>query len=275
MKNGDLNDENHDFGAINNEVHPPQQEVEQTPQFQGNRSVIKALLLILFILSFLTLYFGLYFVEINTNNASVMVENMWHFYLFLPIPLASLILGIIFKRKGFKAKKNIVVGIIFSELLLIFGSFTLVFSGMYSHDFLYVDQIASEIDFSLPNTGDITTQDWTIGTQTEPNQGIIQYYYMSDITFTDKIEVSEFNAAIIESRLWLRAINTSLIGLVPSMYSYLVSSTQYDYFMIYNADLKTFNTMPNSSGTYRFVFIAYSSLNGTMKIGEYSLAVIV
>lgn len=200
---------------------------------------------------------------------------MWLFFLLLPIPLANLILGIIYKKKGFKAKKNIVVGIIFTALLVLYGSFTFIFGGMYSHDFAYVSQIETEIRFDLPDKGEISTQDWTVGTQTEPDPNTVQYYYTSNITFTDKSEITNFNAEISQSDLWLTSVNTTLIGLVPSMYSYLPSSTQYDYFMIYNVDLESYNAMPENSGTYRYIFIAYSSLDDTMKIGEYALSVIV
>ena len=205
----------------------------------------------------------------------MMPENMWRFYLFLPIPLASLILGIIYKRKGFKSTKNIVVGIIFSALLLIYGSFTFIFSSMYSHDFSYVNRIAAEIDFSLPSTGDIASLDWTRGTQSGTQAKVEQYYYTSDVTFADSDEVLEFNIAVSQSELWKTSVNTTLIGLLPSMYNYLSSSTQYDYYMIYNVDLRSYNSIPNSSGTYRYIFIAYNSLESTMKIVEYSLDVLV
>ena len=53
-----------------------------------------------------------------------MVEHMWKFFLIIPIPLSSLILGIIFTTKGYKCKKNIIVGIIMIVILSIFGTFT-------------------------------------------------------------------------------------------------------------------------------------------------------
>jgi hypothetical protein len=59
----------------------------------------------------------------------------------------------VYKRKGFKATKNIVVGIIFTLLLLAYGSFTFVFADMYSHDFSYVSQVAEKINFTLPSIG--------------------------------------------------------------------------------------------------------------------------
>lgn len=105
------------------------------------RKVIRVALLLLFILSFLSIYMGLALVSATTNYAHPTTENMWLYFVPLPIPLASLILGIIYKKKGFKATKNIVVGIIFSVSLIIYGSFTFIYSDFYSHDFSYVNQV--------------------------------------------------------------------------------------------------------------------------------------
>lgn len=240
-----------------------------------NLNAIKVILLLLFIFSFFTLFVALALISIKTTENKAMIENMWLFFLPLPIPLSSLILGIVYKKKGLKTTKNIVVGIIFTVLLFIYGSFTFIFSGMYSHDFSYVNRIESLIDFDLPDKGDITTQNWDNGPQTGTQAETVHYFYTSDITFTDKDEIAKFNALISQNELWLTYVSTPLLGAVPLMYSYLPSSAQYDYFMIYNVDLKTYNTIPESSGTYKFIFTAYNSQQGIMQIGEYSLDVLV
>ena len=43
---------------------------------------------------------------------NVMMEYMWMFLLFLPIPLASIVLGIVFGKKGYKCKRHIIGGVI-------------------------------------------------------------------------------------------------------------------------------------------------------------------
>ena len=272
MKHDNINTEPPETKPEVSSTDSPQQNTASAPSIKGHPKVIRVILLLLFILSFFTLYFSLWLVGINTSDTKPMAENMWLLFLLLPLPLASLILGIIYRKKGFKAKKNIVVGIIFTALLVLYGSFTFVPDGMYSHDYSYVSQIETKINFDLPDNGEISIQDWTIGRQ-DPNP--VQYYYMSDIKFTDKNEIANFSTEISQSNLWLTYVNTTLIGLVPSMYSYLLSSTQYDYFMIYNVDLGSYNMMPESSSTYHYIFLAYSSLDGTMKICEYSLDVLV
>lgn len=275
MLQSEINNKSHDDPPEINTVRPPERNAGPLPSMKGNPKVIQVVLLLLFILSFFTFFFGFYLVTINSSDAKSMIENMWRYFLLVPIPLASLILGIIYEKKGFKAIKNIVAGVIFTAQLLGFGSFTFIFDGLYSNDLAYISRIGTEINFDLPDKGGIATLNLTFGTQKEPILDTVQHYYMSDITLTDGDEISKFNAEISRSELWLTSVNTTLAGLVPSLYSYSLSSAKYDYFMIYNVDMRVYNTMPESSGTYRYIFIAYDSLGGKMKIGEYSLAVLV
>lgn len=249
-------------------------ENKKIPDAIKGGGIIYVCMILLFIFTLLTLYIALALVSVKTNNSnSAMTENMWRFFLVLPIPLASLILGIIYKRKGFKTTKNIVAGIIFTLLLSIYGSFTFIFSGMYSHDYSYVNRIETEIGLDLPDSGIVTTQRWSSGVEQETQTDIVEYLFKSDITFTNEAEIQKFNTEIGESSLWLASVSTPLMGEIPAMFSYLTLSDQYDCFMIYNADLDTYNSIPEKSGTYRFAYIAYDSQNAKMVIGEYNLKV--
>jgi hypothetical protein len=244
--------------------------------YPANGYTIKTGMLVLFILTLFSIYFALFLVSAKTdNNNQAMVENMWLNFVPLPIPLASLILGRIYKKKGFKTTKNIVAGIIFTTLLVLYGSFTFIFSDLYSHDFGYVNRIETQIKFDLPDNGNITTQDLTEGTQSGTQAEFVRHFYSSDVVFADEDEISKFNATISQSELWLTSVKTPLMGMIPFMFSSSPYSAEYDYFMIYNTDLNTYNTLPDSSGTYRFIFIAYNSMQGTMQIGEYSLEVLI
>lgn len=66
---------------------------------------------------------GLVGVASEYNNFN---ENMWLFFLFVPIPVASLIFGFMMKSKGYQYKKNIIAGIVMTFLLCIYGSFTFI-----------------------------------------------------------------------------------------------------------------------------------------------------
>ena len=267
MQDNKMNNENRGYQPAIYQMPFPQQWQGNVPVFNKNAGVIRLILLTLFIVSFFTIPFAMMLMAaISDDGVFSSVKNSWLFYLMLPIPLTSLVMGIIYKRKGFKAIKNIVVGIIFTILLLIYGSFSFFFNNVSSDDYSYVDKIETKISFDLPNEGEISTMDWTSGTQTSAIADT-----MSDVTFINEEEILEFNTEISKSNLWVTSMKTTLTSLLPRTYYSYPTSNLYDYFMIYNVDLKTYNSIPKHSGIYRYVFIAYNSSKGTMKIGEYSL----
>lgn len=60
-------------------------------------------------------------------SAAEVFRDSWIAYLFLPVPITSIVLGFILKKKHFYYKKNIVFGIISIITLCTFGSFFLIF----------------------------------------------------------------------------------------------------------------------------------------------------
>ena len=81
--------------------------------------------ILLFIASLLSILGALALAGTRSNG--LFVENMWAFFLLTPIPIASTIFGFILKSKGYKYKKNIIVGLIMTFLLCIYGSFVFIF----------------------------------------------------------------------------------------------------------------------------------------------------
>ena len=55
-------------------------------------------------------------------------RDSWIAYLFLPIPVASIVFGFVLRKKHFYYKKNIVFGIFIFIVLCVFGSFFLIFT---------------------------------------------------------------------------------------------------------------------------------------------------
>lgn len=88
---------------------------------------------ILFILSVCSIFLGLVIVGVSANNAPIpedpysMIENMWKMLLITPIPLCSMIFGIVLTIKHFKCKRNIIGGAVMTILLVVFGSFSFIF----------------------------------------------------------------------------------------------------------------------------------------------------
>lgn len=86
---------------------------------------------VLFIATLLSLFIGmgimsavLAFVQVSGFE---FVDYTWVLYFALPVPVASIVLGIVLKNKQRPYKKNIIAGVIFAALLLLYGSFWLFF----------------------------------------------------------------------------------------------------------------------------------------------------
>ena len=111
-----------------------------------------------------------------------MTENMWVFFLFLPVPIASIVFGFYLKKKGYKYKKNVIVGVIMAALLCIYGSFTFIFSDIYSHGDEPIVNTEQMLNIDIPIHSHINMHDVTKETQTVP---LVYIYSTSYIYFDD------------------------------------------------------------------------------------------
>ena len=224
----------------------------------------KTVSLILFLLSIGTIGCAMFVVFLMTANNKAMVENMWAFFLFVPIPIASIIYGFYLKKKGYKYKKNIIIGIIMAILLCIYGSFTFLFPNVYSHSDEAIRNAEQLLGIDIPKHSQINTQDWTVGTQSVP-RGYI--YSTTDIYFED-VDVKEFESSLEADDKWLSSIPAGIVGIT----SYFCETHASDYYMIYNKDTGEFNKLPPENGTYDYVNILYDAEHNTMKLVEYQIA---
>ena len=193
------------------------------------------------------------------------VLNTWIFYLVLPLPIFSIFYGLRIKGLGIKWKRNVVVGIIMSSLLVIYGSFFIFFSSSFTYDYSYINQVESFIDFELPDAGKITTYNYgnvsdSIGTKKE-----------SGVIFLDQDEINNLNLRINTSNKWTNEITSINLSLLPKHQQIIIG--EFDYFIIYNITLDSYNSIPNTSGTFDFLFIAYNVDSGQMRIIEYRLEI--
>lgn len=184
------------------------------------------LLFSLFLLSIISIFISLGVVAFITHQSPIpefplaMVENMWIFFVFALIPFSSLVIGIIYKLKGYKCLKNIVIGVIFTFLMLSFGSFTYIFGKDISHDYKVVNDLGKEINLSLPPSGNVS----------------IAYNYNIDCNFllmarfTENYRVTLINN-LASNGNWSTSINP-FIGYID-LYSQAFTS-DYDYFAIYS-----------------------------------------
>lgn len=224
----------------------------------------KIVSILLFVLSICTIWGALIGVAILSGINQAMTENMWIFFLFLPIPIASIVFGFYLKKKGYKYKKNVIVGFIMAALLCIYGSFTFIFANVYSHSDEPIVNAEQMLSIDIPEHSRINTQDWTKGTQSIP-RGYI--YSTSDIYFDDAA-VEEFEKKLSSDTKWITTIPNDMVGIT----SYFCDVQTSDYYIIYNKDTKEFNKLPSESGTYVFINVLYNAESNTMKLVEYQIA---
>jgi len=218
---------------------------------------------LLFVLSICTIWGALAVVAFLSERNRMMVENMWAFFLFLPVPIASIAFGLYLKKRRYTYKKNIIVGVVMAILLSIYGSFTFIFANVYTHGDEPILRAEQMLALDIPPHAHINTQDWTQNSQSFSGG----YIYSSSEIYFDADAVIAFERSLPNNEKWLSQIPNDLIGIT----SYFFDMQTGDYRLIYNQDTKQFNELPEHSGTYRFLNILYDADSHTMKLVEYQI----
>lgn len=213
--------------------------------------------------SWLSLLGALFCVNLLSEHNNLFVKNMWIFALFIPVPVASLTVGIYMNRKGMSGIKNVVSGIIAGIMLFIYSLFPVFFADTIdnSPDYLYYVEEQTGVD--LPEPESITTTDYTQGNQDESETYI---YYLSDVYFDDET-AADFEKKLAENNLWITNPPSKFEGISSPLYI----SGSYDYYLLFNIDNGKFNTMPKEDGTCCFINILYNADTNRMHIAEYEV----
>lgn len=218
---------------------------------------------LLFVVSIVSIFPALFFESLLSTINHLSTENMWIFFLFTPIPIASIICGFVLKAKGYKYKKNLIVGIIMTVLLCLYGSFTFIFSDMSDHSDKPIAKIEQLTGINIPEHRQINTQDFTKGAQSV-SRGYL--YYSSDVYFEER-SVEVFEKQLAADEKWLETLPNDLIGISAPYFEH----SAYDYQLIYNTDTAEYNTLPDTDGTFHFISILYHAKSNQMKIIEYDI----
>ncbi len=237
------------------------------PQKEEKRKLyggLRAISILLFVLSICTIWGALIGVAALSAVNGMFVENMWMFFVFLPVPIASVVFGFYLRKKGFKYKKNVIAGFIMVGVLSLYGSFSFIFADIYSHSDEPIRNAEELLAIDIPDHVQINTQDYTKGTQSFP-RGYI--YYISDIYFDDDA-VEEFEKGLAKDAKWISDVPTEMVGITSYFFDYYPS----DYCIIYNKDTGEFNKLPSESGTYVFINLLYDMEDNVMTLVEYEIA---
>ncbi len=224
--------------------------------------IISAILIVLSILSplfggVLTAYRNDYFDEITS-------ANMWMLFLFLPLPILSIVYGIYLKKKKFRNKGNIVTGIIFVFILCLAGSSSFNMGDYYYYsDMSRLTKWEEKIQVDFPDNGEIVTS------VNDPEMEEIEGYYVQNAVRFDEAGKNAFMREIASDERWVSEFPDSLSPCFDGGYYESVL----DYNLLYNVTTGEVNTPPKKSGEYRFVLFKYLREDGVLEFEEYIIEI--
>lgn len=239
----------------------PAKKPAQKKVYTDAKGALNTLSIVLFICSILTI-FGASLVINQFDDFYFITDRMWIFFLFLPIPLASLLLSFYLKHKGYRYMKNLIVGLIMIALLCIYGSFTFVFSDIISHDDAPILRVEEKTEIDIPKHKWINT---TKLFDEAPNKRELTKS-TSDVYFEKEVSDS-FEKALADDPRWLSSLSTGLIGLATDP----KDPESADYFLLYNEQTGEFNTVPKEEGVYEFINLFYDCDDDVLYLVEYEL----
>ncbi len=171
----------------------------------------------------------------------------WVMWLFIPIGVFSIIIGIILKRNNQKYKKNLIIAYICLPLIVIFGSYRFLFNDVVSYDNTsYLASVETKINIVLP-------KDIKAATEEQNNYRIS--YVISYVKVFDSEDNIAFKNDIEVNSLWRKELSTKIKNLLP--FGIKEETKLYDCYVFYNVTKNEYNNYP-SDGKHECVFLAYN-----------------
>lgn len=228
--------------------------------FENSHNIEKILHWI-FILTLISIFIPIN-LSSNLNTHESIYTVSWIFYFFIPIPLFCLWVGIRYKRKGYKCKKNITLGIIYTILFIIYGSFCFWVVDFLQDDYTLVLKLEEKIKFDFPSQGNIKTDS-------------LYNIKENDMTWKSKslVYYSEEDTKILEeniknSSLWIKKLNSFQKILEAPIVQH--HQNHKEYYMIYIEELESYNEIPDESGTYTIDYLLYDATWKNVYIYKYT-----
>ncbi len=218
---------------------------------------LKILSVITFILSIASLFIALMIsgaVAETTGNISDTTQYMWVLFLFIPIPVFSIIFGVWLKKRGMKYKKNIVIGIIMCVLLCLYGSFTFIFSGMHKA----IDTVREEMNIELPEYSNYSMSANAKTKDSDTMKGLS----ICHITFSAE-NTEKFYNSLDEN--WLTDFPDELDEYIA------VDNYKNHLCLLYNTETGEYNTVPKKHGDYDMILLLFSKSENELYIMRYRL----
>ena len=246
-------------------------------------SKMRFFLIILFILTILSIWLGTfitifltsinypgflieYFPSIKVNifnfyievSSALMISYLWGFLLILPIPILSIVLGIIYRKKGLKCLKNIVAGCIVGIVSLIIGFVPAITGIRIEHSYEEAYSYQEFIGVDIPIEGRFFELEIA-------NSDVL---FMNYFLWEDTLETRTFYQNIKTHESWISDLEISdhLAAFIP----FVCKSTQEEcYYSVYIPEMDVYNEIPNEVGEYHIYSMMYDPDLLSLKMMEY------
>ena len=133
--------------------------------------------------------------EADIFGITGMIRYSWIMWLFIPIGILSILIGIKLKNNNQKYKKNFVISFICLPLLVIFGSYRFIFKDVISYDVNKISIIEAKTNITLPIK---------IGTEKFNN------YDISYVKIINSESKKTFEQEIASNKLWQNNLEFSI-----------------------------------------------------------------
>ena len=207
-------------------------------------------------LSVISLSLGLFLSEIICFLTAEEVFCFWAFYLVLPIPLASVAVGIYLLRQRKMAWKNIVIGAIAAFLLVVFGSFPFLVSsslGTEAENVFETQEIRLGMEFPK-------IEKWEQVVLFE-SKGNWQSDFISKAFYSEE-DSRWFELSLSEDPRWLTELPEEWKNLANEDWSG-------DYILMYNVTASELNRVPTAEGTHEVTVLSYDRVENSLTVYGY------
>lgn len=220
---------------------------------------VKIGLIVLFVLTIISIWASMFLILLTPQKENVPLPLTFNSYYLLPIPVLSIILGIIYRIKGLKCTKNIIAGIIVTGIILLEGSVSFLINDEI--DYKNITTYRDAIGITLPSQGKYYKINW--------DESYLLNHKSNYIIFTNPKEEKAFFEELQNSKNWLtkKEISTNIENLLTP--ATCESVNQECYYSIYIKELNTHNTLPVQNGVYHIYAMTYSKDKSYLDIEEY------
>ena len=233
-------------------------------RLKGKRYYLwKNILLVLFVASLGCLLFAMPLCALLSRLGGLpeFTRYLWGFYLLLPIPMASILLGCWGIRQGIPAKKNVIAGAIMAGLLVIYGSIGFLSGGDHSWDPAYYTQAQSTAKLELPEAVSVDT----LVFNALPSPYYPTVLSSSAVTYSSEVAVQLFDS-LSQDPLWSAQTEESVLEILPSDYRQPWGPS-----LLYCVELNGYNTAPEEFGEYNFYYFTYDESRGRMLVVQFQM----